>query len=843
MSIDFLFDSSGRQKHLPACILVIAVCLLGCLTTFGQGDGASSSQILQDLDSFREMGSVLYVAAHPDDENNQLIAYLARGRHYRTAYLSLTRGDGGQNVLGPEFGNELGLIRTEELLAARNVDGGRQYFSRALDFGFSKDYSETLSIWDREEVLSDTVRVIREFRPDVVITRFSLIPGGTHGHHTASAMLALEAFKMAGDPNAFPDQLRERLTPWQPKRILWNTGPFQSNDTNGTPLIRINTGGTNSTSGESYAEIAARSRSMHKTQGFGNFTGFRGSSGPRYESFELLAGSPAAQDILDGVNTTWSRVPGGTPIGEWTGDVIAKFNPQDPAASVPALLKIKKLLAGLAKDDPIVDEKRQQLDRIIQDCLGLSVETTIPQAEVVPGETLNLRLNAAIKANIVPVRWVAARYPSIKAKLAVEANLSPNTPVSRDSVETLPANTPISQPYWLREPQSPGMFRVADPGLIGRPENPPVFPIEQVFNVDGQTLIVPDQPVQLNADRAKGEPSQLEVISPVTLSQASDVELFAPDAKRPMTVTVTAARPEVSGTLRLSAPSSWQVSPATQSFHLAATGDQAQFTFTVTAPSQPATASITAEAEIDGRRYDNGRVVINYSHIPLLVLQPRADCKAVCLNLNVNAHNIGYLPGAGDNVAQSLTDMGCKVTTLTGADLTPERLKAFDAVVIGVRAFNVRTDLGINLPGLFAYVHDGGNVIEQYNRPGRDLKTDQLAPYSLNISSDRVTDPSAPVTLLVPDHAALNTPNKITSADFDGWVQERGTYYPDEWDAHWTPILACSDAGEAPLKGGLLIAQYGKGYFVYSGLVFFRQLPAGVPGSYRLFANLISLGK
>jgi LmbE family N-acetylglucosaminyl deacetylase len=841
--IKFLSKTPGRQTHLLAGILAAASYLLGCLTGFGQVAGSSSPDILQDLDSFREMGSVLYVAAHPDDENNQLIAYLARGRNYRTAYLSLTRGDGGQNVLGPEFGSELGLIRTEESLAAGHIDGARPYFSRALDFGFSKDYSETLSIWDREAVIGDIVRIIREFHPDVVITRFSLIPGGTHGHHTASAMLALEAFKESGDPHAFPDQLQEGLTPWQPKRILWNVGGFQGGETNGAPLVRMNMGGTNPISGESFAEIAARSRSMHKTQGFGNFASFRGSSGPRYESFELLAGNPASQDILDGVDTTWSRVPGGAAIGQLTDDVIAKFNPQDVAANVPALLKIKKRLAGLGTDDPVVNEKRQLLDRIIQECLGLAVVTTISQAEVVPGETLKLHLSATIQSSAVPVRWVAARYPSIQAKYVVNADLSTNAPLNRDSVETLPANTPVSQPYWLREPRSAGMFRVDDPSLIGRPENPPVFPIEQIFSIDGQTLIVPDEPVQLTANRAKGETRQLEVVSPVTLSQASEVELFAPGATRPMSVTVTATRPDVSGSLRLNAPSGWPVSPATQSFHLAAAGDQAQFTFAVTAPAQPARADIIAEAEIDGRRYDNGRVVINYPHIPLLLLQPQAECKAVCLNLEVRAHNIGYLPGAGDSVAQNLEEMGCQVTMLTGADLTPERLKNFDAVVIGVRAFNVRDDLASHLPALFAYVEAGGNVIEQYNRPGRDLKTDQPAPYSLELSSDRVTDPSAPVTFLAPDHPALNTPNKITSADFDGWTQERGTYYPDNWDDHWTPILACSDAGETPLKGGLLVAQYGKGYFVYSGLVFFRQLPAGVPGAYRLFANLVSLGK
>jgi hypothetical protein len=349
--------------------------------------------------------------------------------------------------------------------------------------------------------------------------------------------------------------------------------------------------------------------------------------------------------------------------------------------------------------------------------------------------------------------------------------------------------------------------------------------------------------VQATANRTEGETRRLDVISPVSLKLGSDVSLFAPAATRPVIVDVTAQRPEVSGTLHLDAPAGWKVVPATASFHLKANGDKAQFTFTVTAPAQPATANITAEVEVAGKNYDNGRVVIDYPHVPLLVLQPPARLKAVCLNLAIRGKNVGYLPGAGDSVAQNLADMGYQVTTLTGADLTPEKLKAFDAVVIGIRAFNVRTDLVSQLPALFSYVEAGGNVIAQYNRPGRDLKTDQLAPYRLHLSNERVTDETAPVTFLAPDHPALNTPNKITSADFDGWMQERGIYYPDEWDDHFTPILACSDRGETPLKGGLLIAQYGKGYFVYTGLVFFRELPDGIPGAYRLFANLVSLGK
>ena len=838
-----LAQSKTRARYFIRFVFISA-CLLGGFPGLSQvAEPASAPVILRDLHNFREMGSVLYVAAHPDDENNQLIAYLARGRDYRTAYLSINRGDGGQNVLGPVFGDDLGVVRTEELLAARRVDGGRQFFTRAVDFGYSKSPQETLRIWNRQEVLSDVVRVIREFRPDIVVTRFAPWQTNTHGHHTASAILALDAFKIAGDPNAFPDQMREGLTPWQPIRLLWNSGGFQGGG-NATNLIRINVGGTDPVTGESFAEIAAQSRSMHKTQGFGNFGGFgRGGGGPRYESFQLLNGEPATNDIMDGVNTTWSRVPGGAGIGVLAEAVITQFSSQDPAASVPMLLQIKKLLAPLAHDDPVVNEKRELLDHIIQECLGLTVATTIPNAEVVPGEPLKMDLTAKLESSVVPVRWVAARYPAIKAEFPIGVNLTAGQSVSRDSTETLPADTPLSQPYWLREDHTAGMFRVADPKLIGRPENPPVFPVEQVFEVGGQTLIVPSQPLQVTADRTEGETRRLDVISPVSLKLGSEVNLFAPNAQRPVTVEVTAARSDVSGTLRLDTPDGWKAAPTSQSFHLKAAGDKADFTFDVTAPSEPATANITAAAEIGGKSYENERVVINYSHIPLLLLQPPARLKAVCLDLAIRGHNVGYLPGAGDDVAQSLADMGYKVTTLSGDDLTTNRLKDFDAVVVGVRAFNVRTDLVSHLPALFDFVSNGGNLIEQYNRPGNDLKTDRFAPFSLRLSNDRVTDETAPVTFLAPENPVLNTPNKITEADFAGWIQERGIYYPNQWDDHWTPILACSDPGEAPLKGGLLVANYGSGHVVYTGLVFFRELPDGVPGAYRLFANLVSLGK
>ncbi len=821
---------------LAATVCALAVFPIDIRATEPQ----SASVILEELRGFREMGSVLYIAAHPDDENTRLIAYLSRGRGYRTGYLSLTRGDGGQNLIGPELGEELGVIRTQELLAARRIDGGQQFFTRAIDFGFSKDYRETFRIWDRNQVLADVVRVIREFRPDVLITRFSTVPGGTHGHHTASAILAVEAFKLAGDTNAFPEQLSE-LKPWQPKRILWNGFPRgfgrgPDSETN-APSLQIDIGGYNPVLGESYGEIAARSRSMHKTQGFGSV----GTRGAANETFQLLGGEPATKDILDGVDTTWGRVPGGAEIGRLADEVIAQFNPQNPAASVPALLTLRSRLAALPADS-VVAEKRRHLDHILQGCLGLYVETTIPLAEAVPGETLKMHHTAVVRADF-PVHWTAVRYPAGGEELEISADLKSNQGVTRESSRILPATTPLTQPYWLREEGTIGTFRVDDPSLIGRPENPPAFPVEFVFEVGGQTLVISDEPVQVIGDRVKGEIRQrLDVTPPVSLNFPENLELFAPGTTRPIEVEVTSARAGATGTLHLDAPADWKITPATYAFSLTNYNELARFTFTITAPTNTTTARILATAEIDGKSYHNRHIEIRHDHIPLILLQPPARLKALSVDLAIRGHQIGYLPGAGDSVAECLQRMGYAVTFLTDTDLTADHLRSFDAVVLGIRAFNTRADLTQNLPGLFAYVEAGGTVIVQYNTSD-GLQNTRLAPYGLKLSHDRVTDETAPVTLLVPDHPAFTTPNHIVPADFDGWVQERGLYFPSEWDDHFTPLLACHDPGEPPKTGGLLVARYGRGYFVYTGLSWFRELPEGVPGAYRLFANLISLGK
>lgn len=832
----------------PACCLVAAsACFFASFVGSSRAaELPTAPAILQDLRSFREMGSVLYIAAHPDDENTQLIAYLARGRNYRTAYLSVTRGDGGQNVLGPEFDEELGVIRTQELLAARRLDGGRQFFTRAIDFGYSKDYRETLKIWDKQQVLSDVVRVIRTFQPDVVVAGFSSQQTpGQHGHHVASAVLAGEAFKLAGDPKAFPDQL-EYLKPWQPKRLLQNVR-FGGNRGGGNPAdLRIESGGNDPVLGISFGELAGRSRAMHKSQGFGNFGG-GGGGGPQFQSFQMLDGESATNDIMDGIDTTWNRVPGGAEIGRMADEIIAKFDLQNPSASVDALLKLRTNLAALPSE-PLIEEKHKQLDKILQACLGLSVTTTVPQAEVIPGEKVKLHSTAIVRSKI-PVRWLGTMHLDLIETLnpADAIALAPNQASNRDGAVTLPAIpalTPLSQPYWLRDEPTTGTFRVDDPKMIGRPENWPALRLGQVFEVGGQTFSMPDEPVQAGTESGIFEARRtLKVVAPVSLRCENEVALFTPASSRDVNVEVVAARADVKGELSLDAPAGWTITPAKQPFNLASAGQREKFSFKVSAPKQAIGVQITARAKIGDATFDNQRIEITYPHIPAQLLQPPARIKAVTLDLAIRGKKIGYVPGAGDSVADALKQMGYEVTTLTGADLTTNRLQDFDAVVIGIRAFNVRNDLVSHLPGLFAFVESGGNVIEQYNRPGNDLKTDKLAPYSLRLSNERVTDENATMKFLAPDHPALNVPNKITSADFDGWVQERGIYFPNQWDEHFTPILACADAGEEPKSGALLIAQYGKGYFVYTGLDFFRELPAGVPGAYRLFANLVSLGK
>lgn len=839
-----------RAKPLLRAFQFGMVWTLAVCSSASESIPTSPGAILQELRSFGTVATILHVAAHPDDENTALITYFARGRGYRTAYLSLTRGDGGQNEIGPEFDEKLGVARTQELLAARRLDGGRQFFTRAIDFGFSKTPEETLRFWDREEVLSDVVRIVRQFRPDVIVTRFPIPPGsGGHGHHTASGILGVEAFKLAGDPKAYPEQLAQGLSPWQPKRVVWNgggggRGGGSASSTNATFTMDI--GGTDPVSGESFGAIAGRSRAMHITQGFSAFGG-RGGGGPNVQTFTVFGGEPAFKDLFDGIDTTWARVPGGSEIGTLVEQALTDFKIDDPSASVPAILTVRSKLQSLPLD-PVIRDKRAQLDRILQACLGLSVESLADKPEVVQGGSLRLRHSISIKSS-VPVRWAGLRAANLErpGQAGLGQELRAGQPLAIESVLRVPSETAVTNPYWLREEGSSGVFRVDNAALIGMPENPPSFPIEFVFEVGGQKLTVTDEPVCVERRGGKERLRRVDVIPPVYLRFTSEVSLLRPGTTKAVSVEVTAARSEPSGTVQLELPDGWTASPKEQAFHLAQPGDKARVSFNLTAPATPSTGRLRAHAKTGGQVCSTQRIEINYSHVPLMLLQPPARARLVCADIQTRGKKVGYLPGAGDSTAQALEELGYDVTVLAGPDLTPEKLQGLDAVIVGVRAFNERSDLSGHLTNVFNYVENGGTVLVQYNRPN-GLKAQPLGPYSLSIQGPapqlRVTDERAPVTLLSPAHAALTAPNRIGPSDFEGWVQERGAYFPSSWEkGHYAALLAMSDPGERPLESGLLVAKHGRGYYVYTGLAFFRQLPAGVPGAYRLFANLVSLGK
>jgi LmbE family N-acetylglucosaminyl deacetylase len=840
-----VIDRRYRKRAWLAAVLLAILAAAGTANSADappllSPDQMTASEIQLALQKLNVLGRVLYIAAHPDDENTNLMAFWSNGSLYDAAYLSVTRGDGGQNILGSELGERLGVIRTEELLDARRIDHARQFFTRANDFGFSKTADETLHIWDHDKILADVVWVIRNFRPDVIVTRFSPEDEKTHGHHTASAILATEAFEAAADPKRFPEQLAF-VKPWQATRLVWNTSPFFFTNRNlpfdPTGLTVLETGVYNPLLGKSYAEIAAASISMHKSQGVGGLP----RRGSRKEYFKPLKGQPMTSSLFDGVDTSWSRVPDSEAVATEIRQITSKFNPADPAASLPDLLKLRQAMSGI-HDESWIAEKKADLDKIIAACLGLHVEASTATETFTPGQTAAIKLEAINRSNI-PVTLQEVRFPHTGESNKVDAALPSNELVTKDLSSRIPDDAPYSQPYWLRKPGTLGTFAVDDQKLIGLPENPPALPVEIILQVNGQELRYTVDTKYRTADAIAGEPPRPLVIAPpVFVNVLNSVFVFATNEPKPVSVRVTATTGPAKGELKLAAPPGWEVSPSSLPIDLKAANAETTATFTVKPPQQDSQGALRAIASIDSRDYSLGRVRISYPHIGVQTLMPPAQAKLVRADIRKKGERIGYIPGAGDDVPESLRQIGYSVKMLSESEITAENLAQFSAVVLGIRAYNTQDRIFNWLPEVFDYVKNGGVAIAQYNTTA-DLKTNQFGPYPLEISRDRVTDENAQVRVLAPNNALMNIPNKITPKDFDGWVQERGLYFPNKWDAAYTPILSCNDPKEKPLDGGLLVAKSGKGFFVYTSYSWFRQLPAGVPGAYRLFANMLSLGK
>jgi LmbE family N-acetylglucosaminyl deacetylase len=813
---------------------------------------SGTPDLLESVERLNQLGSVLMIAAHPDDERTGVLAYFARGRHMRTAYLSVTRGEGGQNLIGSEQGAELGVIRTQELLAARQIDGAEQFFTRAIDFGFSKTAAETMQKWGHDRILGDIVWVIRSYRPDIVILVFTGGPQDGHGHHQVSAILGKEAFAAAADAARFPEQLRY-VKPWQATRILhalWNFGP-PSGGRGGQPAPpggerpqsprlppagKVETGDFNPVLGYSYEELAVLSRSMHHSQG----TGAMRRPGASTTEFGLLAGQTAPADPFEGINTSWSRLPGGEAITPILTEAVNAFEPEHPEKIIPLLAKARPLIASIA--DPLAREKLKEIDEAIAGCAGIWIEAQAHEPEAVPGRPLAITTTVLDRSR-EPVELAGARLegmwdPELPVKPAV---LGYNQPVAIEFSHEVPASQPYSQPYWLRQPPSGDVYTVEDQRLVGLADTPAVARVRVRLLVAG-AMIELERPVAYRyASRAEGERTRpLAVVPAVAVNLPQPVTIFPSKAPRTVHVVVEARADKAAGDLRLDAPPGWRVEPASRHFEIAARGEACELAYTVTPPAGEATASLHAVAAVGGREISNGIAVISYPHFPAQTLFPPADIKLVRADIRVTTHRIGYIMGAGDEMPEALRQLGLEVTLLSPSDLEQGDLSRFDAIVAGVRAYNVRADVRANQQRLLDYVSAGGTYIVQYNTGDLTL---HLGPYPMTVppgSRYRVTVEEAPVAFPHADSPLLQAPNHIAAHDFEGWVQERGLYFASDWDKRYQTVLSSEDPGETAMEGGELWTRYGKGLYIFTAYSWFRQLPAGVPGAYRMFANLVS---
>lgn len=837
------------HKLLPMRFAVIAwiFFILPSLSFAQTPSRYTSADIREGIKQLNVLGSVLYVAAHPDDENTRLISWLVNEKHYRTTYISLTRGDGGQNLIGPELAELLGLIRTQELLAARRIDGGRQMFSRANDFGFSKHPDETLRMWNKDEVLADLVWTIRLLRPDVIINRFDhRSPGRTHGHHTASAMLAVEAFDLAGNPNAYPEQLKY-VEIWQPKRLFFNTswwfyGSQEAFDkADKTNLIQLDIGAYYPSRGKSNNEIAAESRSQHQCQGMGSDW----ARGSQAEYLEWLKGDPLAgnSDLFAGVSTDWSRIAGGSDIGKLVQQALSNFDYDNPAASVPALMDIREKILALPEGF-WKKTKLEEVENLIQACMGLYLEAVALQSYAAPGQAVWMKWEAinrsGVEARLEKIEFLpTGKDTTLAIALANNQNLSQKTEVA------LPTNLPYSTPYWLSQPWETGMYTVPDQSLRGLPETPRQVKARFHLTVLGKPLVVTKDIAYKSTDPVKGERYQPFEILPIAfVSIQNPAYVFASSQSKQVVVTVTAGKDQLEGKVRLDLPRGWRCDPPEHPVSIAQKEGTAAFTFNLSPPAEAGAGTFRAVVIAEGQAHQNSLIRIQYDHIPVQTVLREAASQAVRVNLEKAGEKVAYIMGAGDEIPGSLEQIGYQVDLIKPESVQAGQLAGYDAVILGIRIYNTLPKPEFMQKELLRYVENGGTLIVQYNTTWDfNLPAELVGPYPLKISRDRVTVEDAEVRFLQPDHELLHFPNQITAADFEGWVQERGLYFPDTWDEKYQALLSCNDPGEKPRDGGLLVCAYGKGHYIYTGYSWFRQLPAGVPGAYRLFANMISIGK
>ena len=828
---------------------VFIVFILSTYTVFcsaQQVRPAKSSEIYRELKTLKNRPKVLYLAAHPDDENTGLLSWLVNDRNVETGYLSLTRGDGGQNLLGTEQGAALGLIRTHELLEARKLDGAQQFFTRAIDFGFSKNTTDTFKQWDENSIIADVVWVIRKFRPDVIICRFPPTAAAGHGQHAASAVVAEKAFKLAGDKTAFPNQLKY-VNAWQPKRVLWNTFRFGSVNTTAENQLKITVGQYDAQLGMGYGELAGLSRSLHKSQGAGT----QSVAGIKTEYFSHVDGEPAKTSLFDGISKTWTK-EGSPDIDQALDKIISTFNFNHPDLSLPALLVLRKKIMAL-KDSDLKKDKIKSLDHIILSCAGFMGEVVTNQPEAVAGNQYNFRLNLISRAEN-PVVLENVKWLNTSEKF--DRKLSKDSLITIQHDIQIPADAALTEPYWLaKPPANAAAFSVPNDTLVGLPETDSPLNVLLTLKIGSENF-----QVKLPLSFKKLDPVRGDVVEPLRIVPALEIKFTQPlylvkeneDLRVSLNFKINSDKPLSNGRVNLMYNGERLGGGDLQSVNGKYFTVDYIIPKTKLASIQSDHLQLEANFLADGIAYDKKQVLIQYPHLPSLQYFAPASVNVMKGDIQTNVKKVGYIEGAGDFIPEFLRIAGIQVDILKDEDFygnvnesgngTQNKLSQYDAIVLGVRANNTEKKLGRWMPFLWSYVKGGGNLVMQYNT-NQDTTVDQLGIYNLRIANKRVTEENAEVTFLNPNHKLLNFPNKITQNDFNGWVQERGAYFPDQWDAAYEPLFEMHDTGEEPLKGSTLYAKYGKGNFIYTPLAFFRQLPAGNTGAARLFLNFLSAQK
>jgi len=824
-------------------------CALSILARGGSAaaqPATSSGALAHALDRVATTGRVLYIAAHPDDENTRLLAYLTTVRHLGVGYLAMTRGGGGQNLVGGEQGALLDVLRTEELAAARRIDGARQFFTRMRDFGYSKRADETLATWGHDDALADVVWVIRTYQPDVIITRFDELPPN-HGHHTASAILAREAFAAAADPARFPDQLRGGVRAWQADRLLYNVASFGNAPVPGNPAvpadaIELDVGGYDPRLGLEIGELSAQSRSQHRSQGFG----VAARRGPAIEHFVALAGHRPVRDPFDGLLLGWQRYgAAAAATAHALADAQRALDRDHPERCVPALLRARDELARLAAspglaDEPRLRDARAALDGVVLAAAGVYARATAARPVAAPGTAVEVTIELVARAVPITVQRIA--LPG-GAPVAPAAALAVGQKQLIPVVATLPAGAPATVAYWLREPPTAGHYTVDDPREIGVPDQAAALTASVELAVSGHAIELALPVVHAWADPVHGERVRpFLVVPPATVTPVRDA-VMVPGKTAPVELVVRAGRDALAGRVELALPPGWTATPASHDVALAHAGDETTLRFEVVPGSRAEAGDARPVVRVGDAAWSLREDAIDLPHIPLQIVLRPAAIRLVPLALRIPAGpagRVGYVRGSGDSIPADLAHVGFAVDELDDAALRAGELGRYPAIVLGIRAYNTRPAVRAAHARLMAYVERGGTLIVQYNTLALD---GPIGPYPLALGSGRITDQTAAPSVIDPGDPLLAGPNRITAADFDGWVQERGLYFGQTWDPRYRPVLRFADPGEPPLDGALLVAAHGKGRYIYTGLVFFRELPAGVPGAYRLFANLIAAGR